>query len=202
MNAARVYNDKTVADTPQIIAERLRRASDHDVLTKFVDNKVRATTDNQGIDSRPSAVAGHERVGKPLSPDAVDASILLTLGDFGPFTGDDPLVTATLKEVDSELVVDGGVHRYREDEFYGGGQWPVLAGAYAALPQVDPPARQQAIQWVESQADENGNLPEQTPTNLRNPEYLEPWLGRWGPAASPLLWSHAMYLIATSQATS
>jgi hypothetical protein len=23
-----------------------------------------------------------------------------------------------------------------------------------------------------------------------------PWLERWGPVATPLLWSHAMYLIA------
>lgn len=199
MNAAHVYNDTTAAGTSQIISDRLRYTSDNDVLRKFVDNQTHTTPDGRSSTSEPSAIAGHERVGKPLSSDAVDASILLTLGDFGPFVSDDPLVTATLKEVDSELVVDGGVHRYREDEFYGGGQWPVLAGAYAALPQVDPPARRQAILWIESQADQNGNLPEQTPTNLRNPQHLDPWIQRWGPTANPLLWSHGMYLLAVTQ---
>lgn len=201
MNAAGPYGQSAAADTARVIAERLRIASDNEVLRKFIDSEVHTAKDEGSLTSKPSAIAGHERAGKALPPDAVDASILLTLGDFGPFASDEPLVTATLKEVDSECVVDGGVHRYREDEFYGGGQWPVLAGAYAALPQVDPLTRLQAIQWIESQADENGNLPEQSPMNLRNPEYLKPWIDRWGPVANPLLWSHAMYLIATRPAS-
>ena len=29
---------------------------------------------------------------------------------------------------------------------------------------------------------------------------VQPWVRRWGPAATPLLWSHAMYLIAEAAA--
>jgi len=28
-----------------------------------------------------------------------------------------------------------------------------------------------------------------------SPKNYEPWLRKWGPVASPLLWSHAMYII-------
>lgn len=201
-NTANAFGQSPASQTSRLITDRLRSAADNYVIRKFVDNRTSKATDDRPMTTNPSAIAGHERAGKPLSSDAVDASILLTLESFGPFPKDDPLVAATLKEVDSELVVDGGVHRYRDDEFYGGGQWPFLAGAYAALPQVDPPAQKQAIQWIETQADPNGDLPEQSPTHLRNPEYLKPWVDRWGPVAKPLLWSHAMYLIAVRQAFS
>ncbi len=197
-HAADAFGNSAAGNTAQLITERLRSAAGDDVMRKFIYDGISAPTGDSSTTSNPSAIAGHERVGKPLSPDAADASILLTLGNFGPFSGDDPTVAATLKTVDDQLIVDGGVHRYEEDEFYGGGQWPVLAGAYAALANVDPLARRQSIEWIESQADQNGNLPEQTPTHLRNPDYLEPWVDRWGPAARPLLWSHAMYLIATA----
>jgi hypothetical protein len=36
---------------------------------------------------------------------------------------------------------------------------------------------------------------------LLNPNHLQPWLNRWWPVARPLLWSHAMYLIALSAAS-
>jgi hypothetical protein len=29
---------------------------------------------------------------------------------------------------------------------------------------------------------------------------VEPWLERWGPVATPLLWSHAMFLISEAVA--
>jgi hypothetical protein len=31
---------------------------------------------------------------------------------------------------------------------------------------------------------------------------VESWVNRWGPVATPLLWSHAMYLIMSAAATS
>jgi GH15 family glucan-1,4-alpha-glucosidase len=39
-----------------------------------------------------------------------------------------------------------------------------------------------------------GELPEQTSTHLLAPEHEQEWIGRWGPSACPLLWSHAMYV--------
>ena len=40
-----------------------------------------------------------------------------------------------------------------------------------------------------------GELPEQVPDHLLHPDDQETWIGRWGPVATPLLWSHGMYLI-------
>jgi hypothetical protein len=55
---------------------------------------------------------------------------------------------------------------------------------------------------VAGRADEWGQLPEQVPANLNDPSYLRPWQARWGAIASPLLWSHAKYLIAAAQGMS
>ncbi len=141
------------------------------------------------------AIAGHERVGRPLSADTIDGSALLVLGPFGPFPPTHRLVSDTLQAIEDELVVDGGVHRYAKDEYYGGGLWIVLAGALASAHAPHKPQRaNEILDWIESQADADGNLSEQTSSHLREPESLEPWLQRWGPPAKPLLWSHAMYL--------
>jgi GH15 family glucan-1,4-alpha-glucosidase len=48
---------------------------------------------------------------------------------------------------------------------------------------------------MQAQADEHGQLPEQVPATLIDPNYYQPWVRDWGPPASPLLWSHAMYVI-------
>ncbi|MFO7740882.1 MAG: hypothetical protein R6X31_01090 [Anaerolineae bacterium] len=51
------------------------------------------------------------------------------------------------------------------------------------------------LRWVEAQADERGDLPEQLPRTLIAPAYLETWRDQRGDIARPLLWSHAAYLI-------
>jgi GH15 family glucan-1,4-alpha-glucosidase len=48
---------------------------------------------------------------------------------------------------------------------------------------------------MESTANEMGYLPEQVPATLNDPSFYQPWLNRWGNIATPLLWSHANYLI-------
>ena len=145
------------------------------------------------------AVAGHERIGPPLDPDTLDGSALLVLNRFGPFPPNHPIYAQTLATVDDTLVVNGGVHRYLEDEYYGGGLWIVLAGALALAHAPHNPHRaQEVLTWIESHADNFGHLGEQTPTHLRKPRSLKPWTERWGPPASPLLWSHAMYLLAVA----
>lgn len=194
-NIAPAYQHSKAASTSQLITNRLHRSSRRNVLRKFVDDHQPTPTDPN--DHRQAkAIAGHERPSKLPPPNGVDASILLTLGQYGPFPNNHPVIPATIRAIENELMINGGIHRYPQDEFYGGGQWPVLAGAYAALPQIPAQHRQQAIAWIENQADNTGNLPEQVPANLLNPEYHQPWLHRWGPVANPLLWSHAMYLTA------
>jgi GH15 family glucan-1,4-alpha-glucosidase len=147
-------------------------------------------------DEPTEGVAGHERVGRALPADTVDGSALLVLGDYGPFAPSDDIVGNTLRAIEETLVVDGGVHRYLDDEFYGGGVWVVLGGALATvLAHRDEARSRLVLGWIESQADAAGALPEQVSTHLRMPRSLAVWTDRWGPPARPLLWSHAMYLL-------
>jgi GH15 family glucan-1,4-alpha-glucosidase len=135
--------------------------------------------------------------------DVVDGSALLALGPLAAFPPGHPLVAATVDRVEAELVAEGGgVYRYLEDEYYGGGLWLPLSGSlawiHAAFGRTD---RARAIvRWMEDTADADGNLPEQVSRELLKPDRFQPWVERWGPVATPLLWSHAMYLLARAAA--
>jgi GH15 family glucan-1,4-alpha-glucosidase len=101
-----------------------------------------------------------------------------------------------VERVEQSLLVDGGVHRHLEDEYYGGGQWLLLTAmlglAYLDHGRVDD--ARACLAWIEAHAAPNGDLPEQAQDHLLRPASYEPWVARWGEPASPLLWSHAMYL--------
>ena len=165
------------------------------IMRKFVSgdesgHPSRGSTDSLQRDRRTRAG------GRPLPFDAIDGSALLVLGDFGPFEATSPVIRNTLDAIEGELVVDGGVHRYLEDEYYGGGLWVVLAGALATLwSPRDVGRAREVLAWIEDQADASGSLPEQVTTRARKPGAEQGWVERWGPPARPLLWSHAMYLL-------
>lgn len=131
-------------------------------------------------------------IGSPL----VDASLLGAATPYAMFTPDDPLLVATVARIERDLRA-GGVRRYVDDTYYGGGEWLLLAawlGWYYA--EAGEPARAQALlAWVAAQATGDGYLPEQICTTCLSPAHYQPWVARWGEVASPLLWSHAMYLI-------
>ena len=112
---------------------------------------------------------------------------------------DEPRLDATVTAIRRELTgPDGGVYRYRGDTYYGGGEWLLLTSSLAwhAAHVGDMETFELARAWVRAQALENGDLPEQVTRFAQEPEMEEPWLRRWGPVATPLLWSHAMYLLA------
>jgi GH15 family glucan-1,4-alpha-glucosidase len=50
------------------------------------------------------------------------------------------------------------------------------------------------LAWIEAHTAPNGDLPEQSQDHLLRPESFATWVEKWGEPASPLLWSHAMYL--------
>ena len=181
-----------------IITRLVRHCKPGSPLPKFVPDTGKDTHTIGRETSEPSgmAIAGHERIGRPLRADAIDGSALLVLGPFGPFSPAHEIVSGTLRAIEDKLVVEGGVHRYLEDEYYGGGLWIVLAGAlaYAQAPH-NPERSNEILDWIEAQADIAGHLSEQTSSHLCNPESLKPWIERWGLPAKPLLWSHAMYLL-------
>ena len=133
--------------------------------------------------------------------DSLDASILWCGPLLGVFRADDPLWRSTLERIEAELAgAGGGVHRYRADEFYGGGEWPVLSAAYgsACLQRGDPgdDARaRRCAAWIELQRGKDDSLPEQASERLLRPARLATWQARWGPVARPLSWSHAMALL-------
>ncbi len=193
--------DSGARTAERILADIADRGTRNGALVKLLDERLSPVPVGGSMAEGPAAVAGHERSGKPLPEDAVDAGALLVLGEFGPYRADDVIVTATLGRIETDLVVDGGVHRYLEDEYYGGGLWILLSGALAALQarRGDRARAEEIVRWIEAQADSAGNLPEQVGTALRHPGHQGPWVDRWGPVGSPLLWSHAMYLLAVDE---
>ncbi len=127
----------------------------------------------------------------------VDASLIGLAVPYQMFSVDDPVFSATIRRIEAALLREGGVHRYPTDTYYGGGAWILLTGwlgwYYVRSGQIEK--AKAALAWIEQQADAEGNLPEQVPSGLNDPNYFQPWVERWGPPATPLLWSHANYLI-------
>lgn len=128
----------------------------------------------------------------------VDASLLGIATPYRLLSPDDPTMLATVARIENDLhYPGGGVYRYRADTYYGGGEWVLLASwlGWYYVEAGDRDRARELCRWVEAQADEQGELPEQVSTHLLAPEYYEEWEARWGPVAKPLLWSHAMYLV-------
>jgi GH15 family glucan-1,4-alpha-glucosidase len=129
----------------------------------------------------------------------VDASLLGIAIPYRVFDLYDPLVQATVAEIEATLAQGGGIHRYAADTYYGGGAWVLLTawlgwyyteiGDDAALIKA-----RQALEWIERQ-DQPEGFPEQVPDHLNDPTYYPVWVKRWGKIARPLLWSHANYII-------
>lgn len=138
-------------------------------------------------------VQGH--LVKWLGGEAVDGSLLACLA---PFTVvDEATATATLERIEQDLVLENGVFRYVGDTFYGGGRWPLLTG-FLGLARLRLGRRESALaalEWIASAATASSEFPEQVSAPLQHPERFDEWLQRWGPIATPLLWSHGMYLI-------
>lgn len=134
---------------------------------------------------------------KWLGSDQVDASLAACVVPFGLLAVGSPLATATLDAVSRDLDVSGGVHRFRADVFYGGGQWLLLSCllGWNRAAAGDHEAALKHLLWVAAHALPDGDMPEQVPDLLLHPEHRAEWLQRWGPVATPLLWSHAMFLI-------
>jgi GH15 family glucan-1,4-alpha-glucosidase len=134
---------------------------------------------------------------KYLGSEQVDASLLALATPYAVVSPGDPVMVATVEQIEAVLRRGGGVHRYAADTYYGGGEWLLLTAwlgwYYTQIGTYDKAIA--AKKWVEDQADEQGNLPEQIPATLNDPDYYEPWRRRWGDIALPLLWSHAQYII-------
>jgi isomaltose glucohydrolase len=138
------------------------------------------------------------RLCKGDKDDRVDASLLWCTVPLGLFAPDDPVIRATAEAVRVDLRGHtGGVYRYVGDTYYGGGEWILLTawlGWYDAVT-GNTAGVAAARDWIRSAATATLDLPEQTTNGVQDPEMVESWVKRWGPVATPLLWSHAMYLV-------
>ncbi len=140
-------------------------------------------------------VDGH--LTKWLGTDAVDGSLPAAVVPFGLVSDHDPVAGATLRAVADQLDVDGGVHRFRVDVFYGGGQWLLLSAllGWNLAVRGDTAGALRHLRWIAAHQTVDGQLPEQVDDHLLHPETRQEWIDRWGTVADPLLWSHGMYLI-------
>jgi GH15 family glucan-1,4-alpha-glucosidase len=140
---------------------------------------------------------------KWFGSEAVDASLASCVVPFGLVPVGSALADATLDAIVRDLDVAGGVHRFAADVFYGGGQWPLLSCllGWNLLAAGDRAGAEAHLMWAVASATDGGDLPEQVPDHLLHPEHRDEWLERWGPVATPLLWSHGMVLILTAALT-
>lgn len=132
---------------------------------------------------------------KWLGSTAVDGSLLACLTPFQTVDPHGPIAARTYDEIRRKLL-RGGVYRYLGDTFYGGGEWLILT-AWLGWYEARTGRREQALtrlDWITAQATADGLLPEQVSGDVQQPSSIAEWTERWGPVATPLLWSHAMFL--------
>ncbi|WP_372594327.1 glycoside hydrolase family 15 protein [Actinotalea sp.] len=160
-------------------------------------DQVRERVLAEGTTTGRASDHGAPHLAKWFGSAQVDASLAACVVPFGLVERGSALATATLDAIAVDLEVDGGVHRFRADVFYGGGQWLLLACllGWNRAAAGDREGALRNLLWVADQADPDGHLPEQVPGHLLHPEARAEWVDRWGEVASPLLWSHGMFLI-------
>lgn len=155
-----------------------------------------ARTTASAIDERMRADGvAHGHLVKWVGTEAVDASLASLIAPLAAVDAQEPLALATLETLDAQLVVGGGMHRFRADTYFGGGQWPLLSCMLGlAWARAGRPERAlELLRWAASTA-HDGGMPEQVERHLLDPSFVDEWVERWGPSADPLLWSSAMFL--------
>lgn len=163
----------------------------------WVDERYASTADEVWRFVRERCVADGA-FGKAVRNRSVDASLLWLATPFDLIAESDTLFQATLARVERDLVSDGGVVRYPEDTFYGGGAWILLTAwlAWHHVRQGRPERARPYLEWIEMQRSEDGGLPEQVVVGSTDRWFFAWWIERWGAPARPLLWSHAMVILA------
>lgn len=134
---------------------------------------------------------------KYIGSDMIDASLIWLSVPYGVVAPDHPAMVKTIEKIEQDITFKGGVKRYPQDTYYGGGQW-LLLSAFLGWYYVrvgDAKRAEQMLNWIVSQQEDDGSLSEQILHEVNDPSMVKPWERRWGKVATPLLWSHAMFLI-------
>jgi len=168
-------------------------------VKSFADLFLDSAAEKKAVEIRRFILANCVKGGtfvKSVGDNAVDANLMGLYLPYHVVEWTDPIFQKTLQRIQQELATPG-VHRYRKDTYYGGGEWVLLTEwlgwLYANAGEI---LKALEIQnWAMNQVDIKGGLPEQVPHALFAPNLFMEWQKRWGAVASPLLWSHAMYII-------
>ena len=146
---------------------------------------------------RDFVVNGH--LVKQSGAPQIDASLAWAAIPHDAVENSDPLIRRTIEEIKLQLRASpGGVKRYLGDSYYGGGDWVLLEGLLAcdAAREGDKVFWSNSCAWIREIAGVSLLLPEQVLFSVQAPNMIAPWRERWGEVANPLLWSHAMFLLA------
>ena len=171
---------------------------------------LRSVADALDEPRRSLAVSTVDRIGDLVSTDGltdghlakwlgstdVDASLAAIVYPLNVFPASGDIGRRTVLAVDDQLSEVGGVHRYLADTFYGGGQWPLLSCLLGLAWNAagNPERARELLRSAAATATETGDLPEQVGIHLLAPSVEQEWIDRWGTVATPLLWSHAMFI--------
>lgn len=127
----------------------------------------------------------------------VDSSTLWLSAPLALLEANDATLSATVAEIERTLLLDGGVRRFADDNYFGGGAWPVLTCSlglhHARVGRLKEAHRY--LGWTLERFTDNGELGEQFFGERRDPERYRQWAAQWGPPAAELLWSHAMLIL-------
>ncbi len=137
-----------------------------------------------------------KRLKKSSDDESVDSSLAWVSFPFRLLEPDSDIVQNTIDQVVKDLYFFGGVKRYARDSYYGGGSWILLSAYLGCHMHLNGQngIKDEIWNWIINQFEDDGNLPEQVPEHLLQEDMFKPWIKRWGPIASPLLWSHAAFL--------
>jgi len=130
----------------------------------------------------------------------IDASMIGLVYPFEVYEANDTRIIASINEIENKLSVNGGIHRYEHDDYdgwmvegehrkKGAGAWPVLnfwLSVYYKR-KGDLNKANQYYYWVLDRLKDNKYIPEQI---FENDIQV---------SVTPLLWSHAMFIIASKE---
>ncbi len=191
------FGDGRHASTLASIAAGLKSAGE------LLGNNEFLETASEVLDLLQTDFVRGEYFRKGVKDDRVDASLLSIALPFNLVSMDDPVMRRTVEVIRQDLRgATGGIYRYLGDTYFGGGEW-ILLTAWLGWYDAIIGNRQQcesSRDWVVARANTSLELPEQTTDGVQEPTMIEPWVRRWGPVATPLLWSHAMYLLLSEAA--
>ncbi len=133
-----------------------------------------------------------------LSDKRIDASLIGLAYPFEVFSFNDERIVATIREIEAKIVMDGGIHRYENDDYdgwmledmqrnKGSGAWPLL-NFWMSIYYSKAGDKTKALKyydWVIEKV--NDFIPEQIFSNGIQV------------SVTPLCWSHSMFVMASKE---